>query len=1298
MSLNYQPKRIAFVINPLTGTELDAGNRDVTTVYSLLTNPNLGNCSGNHKPIVQCPSKSEFWSALDKVIFQWNPQDQLIFYFTGHGKKINNKYYIQVGSDYIQFSHILDEFEIKNVRKAIIILDACFSGSVTQGSKSTETFQLPEIEEDSLPSGIAIIASSGEFQQSFENPEQNLSVFTELLSIGIMSGLDKQATVDGYISVSDIVGYVEKKLKSDPQYSKFIQSPVFKIEKADSSIWISKNPAGKFDPKEVLVLAPPNVVHSAEELHILYEKTERFKQPCEDAHVDDLDWELIAQFQEHAYPEIALNKPKVEILESLKLFSPISLGREKRLHKSAILCFARRPDLFYPQVKSQFLIGDEKNSKIPRKIVTGSLSQQFNQLVNLIKNELKTILHVGGNVDREEVLEIDIDIVRELISNAITHRDYDSSSMVKVKITGEILEIQSPGTFPLETSWDAFLRASSASSVPVNVAIATYQNSLLTFEQVGRGFSKFREYIAKNGENSITCHMLPGPITCIQVLRPKSDNSNHMIIGGNANILTVTTSHPNFPISNLSIENLSFIGREEELAQLHTSINQQTNTGNIQAIIGLGGVGKTQLMRYFAQQQRGHYDIVWWVQVDEAWAKDMLDLGRALRLPVDGVDQATGLATVRNWLCGCEKTWLLLCDNADVTPPAQLRPLLPSNPLGRIVITSRNMQWAGVARPVRLGVFTLAESTAFWRERLGEVESEEEARAELAKELGHLPLALEHAAAYMGELAKSASSYLQLYRTQRQRLWQKTSPPNDYHATVATTWQVSFEQVQQAEGTAELLALCACLDSNDIPLELMKINLIGIVDENESEGIGLFEKINLLMGDELVLNHAVGVLRRYSLLTISNEESLSVHPLVQTIYRDQIRSQELTQWIIATIHWLFWAYRFDQYDITTQSIAMRLIPHMKVAIRLADICGLANNQVAYLNNSVGLYLQQYGKLHEAKHFFEQALSIRKDVLRADHPDIATSLNNLGGILQAMGDFPLAKSYYENALKVLEKSLEPNYADTATSLNNLGLLLQTTGELDLSLTYYQRALDICENFLGYEHLTTAQSLNNTGYVLQAMGKLLEARPYYERALAIWKKVLGLEHPDTATSLNNIGYLLQAMGELAEARLYYQQAFAIREKVLGEEHPDTATSLNNMGGLLDSMGEWTEARPYYTRALAIREKVLGAEHPATATSLNNMGGLLRAIGQLAEARPYYERALAIREKVLGIEHPATATSLNDLAVFAYDMEDYSEASRLMRRAVAIREQKLGSNHPDTQRSHESLANIEAKLAQS
>jgi tetratricopeptide (TPR) repeat protein len=718
-------------------------------------------------------------------------------------------------------------------------------------------------------------------------------------------------------------------------------------------------------------------------------------------------------------------------------------------------------------------------------------------------------------------------------------------------------------------------------------------------------------------------------------------------------------------ISNLPAGNPHFIGRTEHLQTLAKTLKGPTTI--TQAIAGLGGVGKSQLMLHFAHKHRHDYDIIWWVRVDEALAEDFLALGRALGLDVAGLPQEAAMQVVRNWLNGTARRWLLLCDNADETEPRDLRQALPSGANGRILITSRNSGWQSVAEIIRLDVFSEREAAVFWTERLGY--GDEAARVELAEALGRLPLAMEHAAAYMGVNGLDAAGYLRLYRVRRQALWKRVVPPDDYHATVTTTWEIGFEKARQTAGAAELLNLCCFLASDDIPLGLL-------VEQAEVTP----EALAAVLKDELALNDAIGALERYSLMERTGG-MLGVHRLVQTVARDRMGEERMKKWVETAVDFLSHAYNFDPHDMTTWADCGRLMPHLAAATELANDLGHLTNQAAFLNNEAGFYLKHYGNLEGTRPYYERALAIRERVLGPEHPDTALSLNNLGGLLDSMGDLARARPYYERALAINERVLGSEHPDTARSLNNLGYLLQAMGDLAGTRPYYERALAIRERVLGPEHPDTATSLNNLGYLLQAMGDLAGARPYLERGLAIREQVLEPEHPNTATSLNNLGILLQAMGDLAGAKSYKERALAIYEKVLGPDHLWTAAGLNNLGLLLQAMGDLAGARPYHERALAIWERVLGPEHPRTATGLNNLGMLLQAMGDLAGARPYLERALAIWERVLGPEHPNTAASYWWWGIVLREEGQVQEAQDYFRRAYNIYERVLGPDHPNT-----------------
>jgi hypothetical protein len=249
---------------------------------------------------------------------------------------------------------------------------------------------------------------------------------------------------------------------------------------------------------------------------------------------------------------------------------------------------------------------------------------------------------------------------------------------------------------------------------------------------------------------------------------------------------------------------------------------------------------------------------------------------------MDELDQPTAVQLVRNQLSGGDKKWLLLCDNADTTEPGDLRRLLPSGPHGRILITSRNPHWRQQGPVLRLDVFTLQEAAAFWRERLGQEESGEAGgRRALAEELGYLPLALEHAAAYGA-----------LYRARRQELWQRATPPDDYHATITATWNIAFEQARQTPGAADLLNLCCFLAADNIPLVLLR-----------DQAAALPDSLAAVLTDDLALNDALHALERYSLLARAGG-MLHLHRLVQTVARDQMGAERAKKWSKISIVYL----------------------------------------------------------------------------------------------------------------------------------------------------------------------------------------------------------------------------------------------------------------------------------------------------------------------------------------------------------------------------------------------------------
>jgi tetratricopeptide (TPR) repeat protein len=649
-----------------------------------------------------------------------------------------------------------------------------------------------------------------------------------------------------------------------------------------------------------------------------------------------------------------------------------------------------------------------------------------------------------------------------------------------------------------------------------------------------------------------------------------------------------------------------------------------------QAISGLGGIGKTQTAVEFAYRYQDDYEFIQWVKAEstESMISDFATMAYLLDLPEQQEqEQSRVVDAVKRWFQ--EHTgWLLIFDNADDL--TILWDFLPTGGKGHILLTTREQATGRIARRIEIEKMEPEEGAYFLLRRAALLDPDApldaasprdlKAAREIVQAMIGLPLAIDQAGAFIDETRCSLSDYLHFFQTRQANLLQRRGRlAIDHPDSVAATFSLSFEKVQKANpAAADLLYLCAFLDPD------------GIQEEIFTGGASqLGPTLQPIATDPIKLNEAIGALLTYSLLSRSQNHSLTVHRLVQVVLKHSMKKNTQRRWAERVVRAVNLAFPEGKYENWLR--CQQFIPHVLACRVLIDQWDMALPEAAQLLDTAGYYLTESAQYEQAELLLQLALAIRERVLGPTHPDTATSFNDLASLYRRQGKYELAEPLYQRALDIRERVLGPEHPDTAASLNSLALL------------YYNRG--------GYE----------------------QAEPLYLRAITIGEKTLGLEHPDLATWLNNLAQLYLNQSKYKQAELLYLRAFAIREHMLGPDHPDTATSINDLAALYDDQGKYDQAEPLYLRALAIYEKVLGPDHPWTATGLNNLAVLYKNQGKYDQAEPLFQRALAIRERVLGPEHPNTATSFITLAQLYQAQGKDEQAEKLFQRAQAIRERR-------------------------
>jgi hypothetical protein len=309
--------------------------------------------------------------------------------------------------------------------------------------------------------------------------------------------------------------------------------------------------------------------------------------------------------------------------------------------------------------------------------------------------------------------------------------------------------------------------------------------------------------------------------------------------------------HPRFPgseprVFNVPGRNRRFTGREEELAELRERLlpgSAAVISGETQvvALLGMGGMGKTQVAMEYAHRFRTAYDVVWWISADQvAFIKPWLeDLGAAMGLPLTQnaaesvrlVQQAlrTGTPFAR---------WLLIFDNAEDVE--RVSDFLPHGP-GHVIVTSRSAAWADRATSAQtIDVFQRRESVAHLMIRVPTLTGDVAGR--VAERLGDLPIAVAAAGALLSETGRAADDYLQAIDEDPAEIGTAPGarPHRDQPRAVAATWDASLDRLRQRSPAAFRLLQLFSVMASEISLELVYSDQLAqslkLVDRSVSEG------------------------------------------------------------------------------------------------------------------------------------------------------------------------------------------------------------------------------------------------------------------------------------------------------------------------------------------------------------------------------------------------------------------------------------------------------------------------------
>jgi tetratricopeptide (TPR) repeat protein len=763
-------------------------------------------------------------------------------------------------------------------------------------------------------------------------------------------------------------------------------------------------------------------------------------------------------------------------------------------------------------------------------------------------------------------------------------------------------------------------------------------------------------------------------------------------------------------------------------------------------LVGGAGMGKSQLAAYYARQAiRSGVGLVVWVDaarhatVMAVYAEAAQGMGLAAARDNVGANAAAFLA----WIATTDQSWLIVLD--DITDLDGFGSWWPTSHTGtgQVLATTRRREamFSGGGRSVvEVGVYADHESVAYLYERLvgsGNADLfDREAAAALGVQLGLLPLAVSHAAAYMINEGLTCRQYLSLFTAERLRLADVlpvTSDADHYGRPAAVALLLSLDAAQAAApvGLAvPALRLAALLDPAGHPDSVWSSPaVLTYLAARHVSNRRRWPRRRGAVGQVSAsqTRATLRLLHRYGLITHDPHDTtrgVRIHALTARAARETFSAAQLSISVLvgadALLH--IWPEPGDAFhDLATairsnvdvlRAHAKDLLwrptmhpvldkagtylvdfgPHAAAALywrELADtaqrLFGLRHRATAHCHTQLGMSYRQSGRINDAVAVLEQVVT-NAEGSAVDDPDSLRAKQALALCYPEVARVDDAITLLLETIPGLQRRYGVKERQVLAAQCLLGSCYRLAGRYDQAVTLLETVANDCHRLLGDADHGTADADRELGIVYRDVGRLDDATRCLQGAITAFKGLYGTWSVEGSEAMGVLALGYRDAGRIHEAIELLDQAVDIDKRMQATNSPESLVRQVNLAGL-HAMAGTPQAIERLEAARDTSRQVLGPIHANTISARIYLTSAYARIGR-PDAIEQLEATCADARQILGENRVLTQRAESNLAQAYAQAGRLAEAITLQEGVVRRSQQHLGASHPYTVAANESL----------